>query len=90
MVKNVVPQNLLFYLDLPLHCPLMLKCPEGDFNMFARIKKSGKYEYLRVVENRREGTKVNQRAIATLGRLDQMHAKGEVETLVRSLVLAAA
>jgi len=53
--------------------------------MFARTKKSGKYEYLQIVENRREGTKVNQRVIATLGRLDQMHAKGEVETLVRSL-----
>jgi len=53
--------------------------------MFARIKKSGKYDYLQVVENRREGPKVNQRVIATLGRLDQMHAKGEVETLIRSL-----
>ena len=53
--------------------------------MFARIKKSGKYKYLQVVENHREGPKVNQRVIATLGRLDQMHAKGEVETLVRSL-----
>ncbi len=53
--------------------------------MFARTKKSGKYEYLQVVENRREGPKVNQHVIATLGRLDQMHAKGEVETLVRSL-----
>jgi len=53
--------------------------------MFARTKKSGKYEYLQIVENRREGTKVNQCVIATLGRLDQMHAKGEVETLVRSL-----
>lgn len=53
--------------------------------MFARAKKSGKYEYLQVVENHREGAKVNQRVIATLGRLDQMHSKGEVETLVRSL-----
>jgi transposase len=53
--------------------------------MFARIKKSGKYEYLQVVENHREGSKVNQHVIATLGRLDQMHAKGEVETLIRSL-----
>jgi transposase len=57
----------------------------GDFNMFARTKKSGKYEYLQVVENHREGSKVNQHVIATLGRLDQMHAKGEVETLIRSL-----
>jgi len=53
--------------------------------MFARTKKSGKYEYLQVVENRREGPKVNQHVIATLGRLDQMHAKGKVETLIRSL-----
>ena len=53
--------------------------------MFARTKKSGKYEYLQIVENHREGSKVNQRVIATLGRLDQMSAKGEVETLVRSL-----
>jgi len=53
--------------------------------MFARTKKSGKYEYLQIVENHREGTKVNQRVVATLGRLDQMQAKGEVETLVRSL-----
>jgi len=53
--------------------------------MFARTKKSGKYEYLQVVENQRVGPKVNQRVIATLGRLDQMHSKGEVETLIRSL-----
>src|SRR5271157_4418281 len=53
--------------------------------MFARTKKSGKYEYLQIVENHREGEKVNQRVIATLGRLDKMQAKGEVETLVRSL-----
>jgi len=53
--------------------------------MFARTKKSGKYEYLQIVENHREGQKVNQRVISTLGRLDQMHAKGAVETLVRSL-----
>ena len=57
----------------------------GDFNMFARTKKSGKYQYLQIVENHREGEKVNQRVIATLGRLDKMQAKGEVETLVRSL-----
>ena len=53
--------------------------------MFARIKKAGKYEYLQIVENHREGPKVNQRVLVTLGRLDQMSAKGEVETLVRSL-----
>ncbi|MBW2196125.1 MAG: IS1634 family transposase [Deltaproteobacteria bacterium] len=53
--------------------------------MFARIKKSGRYQYLQIVENRRQGRKVVQRVIATVGRLDQLHAKGDVETLVRSL-----
>jgi hypothetical protein len=57
----------------------------GGFNMFARTKKSGKYEYLQIAESYRGGPNVKQRVIATLGRLDQMHAKGGVETLVRSL-----
>ncbi len=47
----------------------------GGFNMFARTKKSGKYDYLQIVENHREGEKVNQRVIVTLGRLDKMQAK---------------
>ncbi len=53
--------------------------------MFARIKKSGKYQYLQIVENRKESGKVKQRVIATLGRMDQLHDKGRVETLIRSL-----
>ncbi len=53
--------------------------------MFARVKKTGPYEYLQIVENRREGKKTVQRVITTLGRLDEMQAKGEVESLVRSL-----
>ena len=53
--------------------------------MFARIKKSGKYEYLQIVENRKEKGKVKQRIIATIGRMDQLQAKDRVETLIRSL-----
>lgn len=53
--------------------------------MFARVKKSGNNQYLQIVENRRENGKVVQRVITTLGRLDQMTEKGEVESLVRSL-----
>ena len=53
--------------------------------MFARIKKSGRHQYLQIVENRREGKKIIQRVIATIGRMDRLHAKGEVETLIRSL-----
>jgi hypothetical protein len=53
--------------------------------MFARIKKSGRYQYLQIVENRRNNGKISQRVIGTVGRLDRMHAKGNVETLIRSL-----
>ena len=53
--------------------------------MFVRAKKSGPYQYLQVVENHREGTKVVQRVISTLGRADRLNAKGDIESLVRSL-----
>jgi transposase len=53
--------------------------------MYIRIKKSGNYEYLQICESKREGKKVRQRVIATIGRLDHLKAKGEVENLVRSL-----
>jgi hypothetical protein len=48
--------------------------------MFARVKKSGKYQYLQIVQNRREGQKTVQRVLTTIGRLDQMHRKGERES----------
>jgi transposase len=53
--------------------------------MFARVKKSGKYHYLQIVENNKIKGKVKQRVIATIGRLDQLRDKGRVETLIRSL-----
>ena len=53
--------------------------------MFARAKKSGPYQYLQIVENHREGIKVVQRVISTIGRLDRLQAKGDIESLVRSL-----
>jgi len=53
--------------------------------MFARLKKSGHYEYLQIVENRRDGAKTTQRVICTIGRLDQLHARGSIEALIQSL-----
>jgi transposase len=53
--------------------------------MFARVKTSGKYQYLQIVQNRREGKKTIQRVVATIGRMDQIQHKGQIETLVRSL-----
>lgn len=53
--------------------------------MFARIKKSGKYHYLQIVENNKVKGQVKQHVIATIGRLDQLQEKGRVQTLIRSL-----
>ena len=53
--------------------------------MFARVKKSGKYEYLQIVENRKEKGKVKQRVIATIGRMDKLQSKARVDTLIESL-----
>lgn len=53
--------------------------------MFARIKKSGNYQYLQIVENRKEHGKVKQRVIATIGRMVHLHPKDRIETLIRSL-----
>ena len=44
--------------------------------MFARVKKSGNYQYLQIVENRKEKGKVKERVIATVGRMDQLQSKG--------------
>jgi transposase len=53
--------------------------------MFVRSKKAGPHQYLQIVENRRQGAKVVQRVIATIGRMDRLNAKGDIESLVRSL-----
>ena len=53
--------------------------------MFARIKKSGRNEYLQLVENRRKGGKISQRVVATIGRMDELRAGGNIETIIRSL-----
>ena len=53
--------------------------------MFVRTKTSGKYQYLQIVQNRREGNKTVQRVIATLGRLDQLQARGDIESVIKSL-----
>jgi hypothetical protein len=53
--------------------------------MFARIKKSGKYQYIQVVHNERLDGRVRQRVIATLGRLDVLKETGQLDQLVESL-----
>lgn len=53
--------------------------------MFARIKKSGHNLYLQLVENHRDGIKIKQRVVATIGRMDKLQQNGNIETLIRSL-----
>ena len=52
--------------------------------MFVRVKKVGTYRYLQIAENRREGKRVKQTIIATLGRLDKLTASGAIDQLLRS------
>jgi hypothetical protein len=52
--------------------------------MFFRIKKSQSRQYLQIVENSREGDRVRQRVLTTLGRLDQLQQNGELDGLLSS------
>ena len=52
--------------------------------MFVRAKKSGRYEYLQVVQNERVDGRVRQRVIATLGRVDQLQEEGHIDALLSS------
>ena len=53
--------------------------------MFPRIKKSGNYEYVQIVENRREAGATRQRVIASLGRADTLLESGELAGLTQGL-----
>ena len=52
--------------------------------MFVRVKKVGSYQYLQIAQNRREGKRVKQTTIATLGRLNKLAASGAIDQLLRS------
>ena len=53
--------------------------------MFTRVKGTGKYRYLQLVENHREWKRTVQRVLCTLGRADELAASGSVDVLLRSL-----
>ena len=52
--------------------------------MFFRQKTTKGHTYLQIVENRREGGKVKQLVVATLGRLDELSESGQLDSLLRS------
>jgi hypothetical protein len=50
------------------------------------VRRGGRsYEYLQLVEGRREGTRVRQHVVANLGRLDELTAGGKLEQLAAGL-----
>ena len=52
--------------------------------MYFRRKSSAGRVYLQIVESRREGNQVRQQVIATLGRIDELQASGQLDRLLRS------
>ena len=55
--------------------------------MYFREKTSGGCAYLQIVESPRDGGQVRQQVIATLGRIDELQASGQLE---RAAALPAA
>jgi hypothetical protein len=53
--------------------------------MFVRVKRSGRHEYLQLVENQRIGGGVKQRVLVTLGRLDALRQSGQLDSLISSV-----
>ena len=51
--------------------------------MYFRKKTSDGRAYLQIVESRREGAAVRQQVIATLGRIEDLQASGQLERLLR-------
>ena len=53
--------------------------------MFVRIKKTDKYEYIQIVENKREGKTTKQQVLISLGRADKPRTKEKMQQLLDSL-----
>jgi hypothetical protein len=52
--------------------------------MYFRVKRTGSYAYLQIVESFREKRQVHQRVLSTVGRLDMLQASGQLDALMRS------
>jgi hypothetical protein len=48
--------------------------------MYFRVKRTGSYAYLQIVESFREQLQVRQRVLSTVGRLDTLQASGQLDT----------
>lgn len=63
----------------------MLVMVTTEIPMFLRVKKTLNQSYLQIVESYRESGRVRQRVIATIGRLEELQSRGNVEQLLQSL-----
>src|SRR5271157_2626357 len=52
--------------------------------MYFRVKRTGSYAYLQIVESFRDTDQVHQRVLSTVGRLEALQAGGQLEALLRS------
>lgn len=53
--------------------------------MFLRVKKTSSRHYLQIVESYRDQGRVRQRVIATIGRMEELSERGQIDQLLRSL-----
>ena len=53
--------------------------------MFVRIKKRDDKQYLMIVASRRDGERIEQLTVASLGRLDKLRQSGQLDALLTSL-----
>jgi len=54
--------------------------------MFVRVKPAGRHRYLQIAQNYREGAKVKQKILCTLGRVEELTASGKLDVLAASLL----
>jgi len=54
--------------------------------MFVRVKPAGRHRYLQIAQNYREGKKVKQKILCTLGRVDELTSSGKLDSLAESLL----
>ena len=69
---------------LPDFLPTICGVNAGDAPCSSASRKSALNQYLQIAHNRREGKRVKQTTIATLGRLDKLAASGAIDQLLRS------
>lgn len=79
---EVVPKNRGFYAEsFSLYARRAIEWGVSfkEAPVFARIRKSGTYQYMQIVESNKVKGKVTQRVIATVRRLAQLLGKNQVE-----------